>query len=402
MPILAYQAMDKSGALATGQVEAENEQQATERLHKMGLLVLDLKEARTSPFKGLFQGRRKVKIGELSLFSRQLAALLDAGIPLTRALFTLNRQSDNPTLRDAVGKVARNVEGGMGLSEALKEYPHVFNNLYVSMINAGEVGGSMELMLRNLSHQLENEKSLNDQVRSATFYPLVVASFAIVVILGMLIFLVPIFKTFIPQGVAMPLPTRIVFGTSDSVRHWWFLYLLGIAALVAGMRFYLSSASGSRAWDRVKFRLPAFGPLFHKAVIARFSRTLSTLLSGGIPVMQALEAAGPASGNSLVEDAVRSARDKIQEGKSIAGPLEESGIFPPMVVQMVAVGEESGTLSTLLGRVAEFYEAEVAAMTKGLTALIEPIMMIIVGCLIGGMVVSMYLPIFTVITSVGR
>jgi type IV pilus assembly protein PilC len=402
MPIFAYQVMDKSKDLATGQVEAENEQQAIERLHKMGLVVLDLKEARTSPFKGMLQGRRKVKIAELSLFSRQLAALLDAGLPLTRALFTLNRQSDNPTLRDAVGEVARDVEGGMSLSEALKKYPHVFNNLYVSMINAGEVGGSMGLMLSNLSQQLENEKGLADQVRSATFYPLVVVSFAIVVILGMLIFLVPIFKTFIPQGVAMPLPTRIVFGVSDSVLHWWFLYLLGIAALAAGVRFYLRSPFGRRTWDRVKFRLPAFGPLFHKAVVARFSRTLSTLLSSGMPVLQALEAAGPASGNSLVEEAVRAAGDKIQEGKSIAGPLEESGMFPPMVIQMVAVGEESGTLSNLLGRVAEFYESEVATMTKGLTALIEPIMIIIVGCLIGAMVVSMYLPIFTVVTSSGR
>ncbi|MHB1042033.1 MAG: type II secretion system F family protein [Eubacteriales bacterium] len=399
MPIFTYQVIDKSGALATGQVEAENEQMAAGRLRKMGLKALDIKEVRTSPLKGMFQARRKVKIGELSLFSRQLAAMLDAGIPLTRALFTFSRQADNPTLRITLGDVARNVEGGTGFSAALKDYPAIFSNLYISMVHAGEVGGSMELMLRNLSEQLEHEKNLKDQVRSATFYPLLVISFAVLVLVGMLFFIVPMFMNFLPQGVAVPLPTRIVFGASESVRHWWFLYLLVIAALVAGMRFYIHSPQGGRAWDRVKFRVPAFGTLFHKAVIARFSRTFSTLLSGGIPVLQALEAAGPASGNILVADAVKSAVEKIQEGTSIAVPLEESGMFPPMVIQMVAVGEESGTLSNLLSRVAEFYEAEVTAMTKGRTALIEPIMIIVVGCLIGAMVVSMYLPIFMVVTS---
>ncbi len=402
MSVFSYQAVEKSGSVTSGQLEAENETAAIGKLRGLGLTVLEIGEVKPSPLKNMFRVRRKVNLGELGLFSRQLAAMLDAGIPLTRALFTLGRQSGNPALQDAVENVARSVEGGMGFSDALKGYPGIFNDLYVNMIQAGEVGGTLEEMLKHLSNQLEREKNLRDQIRTASIYPLLIIVFAVSVLLMMLIFIVPTFEKMLPGEAYLPLPTRIVFGASASIRQLWFLYILAGAGMALGVRRYLRSPAGKRAWNAVKFRLPVFGSLFHKAAVARFSRTLSTLLSGGIPVLQALDSAGPASGSGLMMEAVESAAEKIQEGKSIAGPLEESGLFPPMVIQMVAVGEETGTLAFLLGRVADFYESEVASITKSLTSLIEPLMVIVVGVLVGGMVISIYLPIFLVVTQAGR
>lgn len=396
--LFAYEVVDKTGSLITGKMEADHEMAAAEQLRKQGLTVVEVNAVQKSAGLALFKSKKKVGIGDLCLFSRQLAAMLDAGIPLTRALFTLSKQVTNPTLREAVGEVARNVEAGASFSEALGAYPDIFPYIYTSMVRAGEVGGSLDDVLQRQAQQLEQDKSLRDSVRSATMYPIVVLCFALMVLTGMLLFIVPVFVGFFPAGASLPLPTRIIVGVSDFMRNWWFVVLPGLVALVPAARYYMRSPSGSRAWDRMKFRIPVFGGLLHRAVIARFARTLSTLLAGGIPVVQALETAGPASGNTMLADAVAMTTEKIQEGKSIAGPLDESGIFPPMVIQMVAVGEETGSLPTLLTRIAEFYEAEVATMTKGLTAMIEPLMIIFVGITVGFILVSMYLPIFSVVT----
>jgi len=402
MGLFAYQVVDKSGGLAGGQLEAESEWAAAERLRKMGFTVVDLSELRVSPAKHLFKVRkRRVGIGDLSIFTRQLASMLDAGIPLTRALYTLSRQAPKPALREAVEEAARAVEGGMGFSDALRAHPDIFSSLYVGMIDAGEVGGSLVEMLRRLAEQLERDKSLRDNIRSATFYPVLILCFATLVVLGMMFFIVPLFVNFFPAGLELPLATKIIVGLSESLRHFWYFWILGVAGIVFGIRYYVNSPSGRRAWDRLKFRVPAFGPVFHRATTARFLRTLATLLGGGIPVLQALEASGAAAGNSLVAEAAAAAAEKIQEGKSIAGPLEESGFFPPMVIQMVAIGEESGALPFLLTRVAEFYEEEVATMTKGLAAVIEPLMIIFVGCIVAVIILSLYLPIFLVVTTVG-
>jgi type IV pilus assembly protein PilC len=400
--LYAYQVVDRTGSPVYGRLEAENEEAVVDRLRQMGYIVVEVGAVTPSIFRVAFRSRRKVAVGDLALFSRQLAAMLGAGIPLTRGLFTLARQITNPALRDAVEDAARNVEGGMSFGDALAAHPHVFPSLYVSMVRAGEVGGTLEEVLNRLAEQLERDKALRDQIRSATFYPTVVVCFAILVLLGMMFFIVPIFMKFFPAGMTLPLPTRIIIAVSNSLRHWWFLWFLGTGATVFGIRAYLRSPAGSRTWDHVKFRLPVFGPLVHRAVIARFCRTFATLLAGGIPVLQALETAGPASGNTLVAEAVSAAGERIQEGKSIAAPLAESGVFPPMVIEMINVGEESGNVPSLLTRVADFYEAEVAALSKGLAAMIEPILIIFVGCLVGVMVISLYLPIFLVVTSVGR
>ena len=269
------------------------------------------------------------------------------------------------------------------------------------MIQAGEVGGTLEESLLRLSDQLQKDKTLKDNIRSASFYPIMVLCFAAIILTIMMVFIVPIFINMFPAGTELPFLTKIIVVLSELIRSYWYLWIIGIVAIILGIRYYLKSPSGSYQWDKTKLKLPIFGSLIQKAVLARFSRTLSTLLSGGIPVLQALEVSGPASGNLLVAEAVNNAREKIQEGRSIAEPLDESGMFPPMVIHMIAVGEETGSLSTLLTKIAEFFEDEVTTMTKGLTSLLEPILLIVIGILVGGMVVALYLPIFTAITSVG-
>ncbi|WP_027365573.1 type II secretion system F family protein [Desulfotruncus alcoholivorax] len=402
MPLYTYEAIDAKGVPVSGKMEAEQENSAVAKLRKMGYMVIDLAEVKNTSFTFTLFRRRKIKTGDISFFSRQLAAMLVAGIPLTRCLFTLQEQTSNPTLSNIIGEVARSVESGASFSDALRAYPETFSSMYVDMIKAGEISGSIEEMLRRLSDQLERSKHLKDQIRAATFYPSVVLIFAFCVVMALMLFVVPIFVGFFPEGVSLPLPTRIVVGVSNVLRSYWYLCFLGMIGFIFGLRYYLSGPNGKKAWDILRFRLPVLGELFKKTTVAAFSRTLSTLLSGGIPVLQALEAAGPASGSIQVAEAVKQAGQGIQEGQSIASLLKKSEFFPPMLVNMVAVGEETGQLSTLLGRVADFYEEEVAAMTKGLTAMLEPVLLIVVGITIGSIVIAVYLPIFTVVTSVGR
>ncbi len=401
LAVYEYEVINKSGEIVTGSVEAEQQTQAVDKLKGMGFRIIDLKEERKSAFATLFQFRQGVGIAELALFSRQLAAMLDAGVPLTRALYTLSEQSENQTMSKAVAQIASSVEGGMSLTESMRAHPKIFGDLYIGMIRAGEVGGTLEATLERLSDQLQKDKTLRDNIKSATFYPGVVAGFAVVLLITMLVFLVPVFMGFFPEGLELPFLTRMIIGLSESIRFFWYLYLMVIALLIMGVRYFFRSPTGKRQWDKVKFKLPVFGSLIHKATIARFSRTFATLVNGGIPVMQALETSGATSGSMIVTEEVKGVAEKIQDGKNIAEPLKETGLFPPMVVQMVAIGEETGALPDLLNKIAEFYEEEVATITKGLSSLLEPILLVIVGVVVGIMLVSLYLPIFTAVTQVG-
>ncbi|MBC9784954.1 type II secretion system F family protein [Heliobacterium chlorum] len=402
MPLFQYEVLDSAGTINNGKLEAEDEFAAVSRLRKMGYTIIELEESRKPIFPGLLQIGKKVKVGELLLFSRQLAAMLDAGIPLTRSLFTLSAQAENPQFSQVINEVARNVEGGMSFSESLRAYPEVFSPMYADMVRAGETGGVLEEMLGRLAVQLEKDKILRDSLKSAMLYPSVILVFAVVVVLAILLFVIPIFKGFFPKDIVLPLPTKVIFSLSDSLHGYWYLYIFTVAAVLFGIQSYTSSESGKRLWDRVKFRLPVFGNLLMKATIARFARTLSTLLAGGIPVLQALDAAGPATGSYQVAKAVKDASSSIQEGKSIARPLRESGFFPPMVTDMIAVGEETGQISSLLNRLAEFYEEEVAIMSKGLTAMLEPILVMVIGVIVGSIILAVYMPIFTTITQGAR
>lgn len=401
MAYYSYECLDKNGQLINGQISAEGISQAVDKLKRMGLSVIDLKENKPKKKSSFFSNEKKPTITDLALFSRQLAAMLAAGIPVTRALLTLSQQAENKMLKEALETIHSNVEGGMNLTEAFSLYPHIFNDLYISMINAGETGGMLEASLLRLSEQLQKEKVLRDEVKSAISYPRTIAIFALVMFVAMVVFLVPVFQKFIPETSDIPAITQLIFNLSASWRNYYYIWIAAITAIVSGFILFAKSKTGRDLWEKNKFRMPVFGMLLLKTVIARFTRTLSTLLRGGITVVQALESAGPTSGSALVSETVKKTVQGIEEGRSIASTFEQSGLFPPMVTQMVAVGEESGTLPELLEKIAEFYEQEVQTTTKGLQALIQPIAIIVIGLLVGGMLVALYLPIFTTVSSSG-
>lgn len=395
-----YEAINKSGEVVTGRLEAEGQEGVLERLRGMGLMPMEVKEVKESSLLGSLKFASKVKLGDLSLFSRQLAAMINSGIPLTRALHTLSKQVTNKTLGSALGEIARNVEGGVSFSEALKGYPDIFSELYVNMISAGEAGGSLEATLGRLSTQLQKDKELRDNIKSASFYPMAVMAFAVIILLAMLFFLVPIFVGFFPADAELPGPTRIIIAASDGLQNYWYIIFPLFFLVIFAIRSYAKSDTGKRKLDRVKLRLPVFGELIQKSVIASFARTFSTMMSTGVPVVSALEASGNATGNTMVIEATKIAGEKIQEGSTVSAPLEESGVFPPMVTHMISVGEETGDIPDMMDKVADFFEEEVATMTKGLTSLIEPLMLVVIGILVGGMLIALYLPIFTVITQI--
>ncbi|UMZ73512.1 type II secretion system F family protein [Natranaerofaba carboxydovora] len=402
MATYSYEIVDRSGAISTGNIEAESENEAVERLRGMGYYITEIKEVKSSSFNQLqnLTPRKKVKLADLSMFSRQLASMLEAGIPLARSLATLSKQTTSPTLKKTIEEVADSVESGNSFSDSLSEHPRVFSNLYVGMVNSGEVGGNLEEALTRLSDQLDKDKALQDNIKSATFYPIMVVAFAFLILLAMMIFVVPIFVEMFPPDTVLPLPTRIVIAFSDSLRFFWYIWLLMGVLIAASVRYYIRSSTGGYFISRIKLKLPVFGDLFQKALVARFARTLATLLAGGLPVLQALESASQSSGSVILEEHVDAAKEQIQEGSNIADPLAESAMFPPMVIQMISIGEESGQLSSLLDRIADFYEKEVESLTKGLTAMLEPFLLVFIGVVVGGIVISLYLPIFTAITEV--
>jgi len=400
MASFQYEAVNRTGEVVSGRLEAEEQAGVVEKLRGMDLMPVEIKEVKQSSLFGQLKIASRVKLGDLSLFSRQMAAMLNSGIPLTRAVFTLSRQVTNSTLALALNEIGRNVEGGISFSEALKGYPDIFSDLYINMVSAGETGGNLESTLNRLSHQLQKDKELRDNIKSALMYPVAVLAFAIVIMFAMLFFLVPIFVGFFPPDAAIPLPTQIIISLSEALQAYWYIVFPVLILIVLALRAYAKSEGGKRSLDRIKFRLPIFGQLIQKTVIASFARTFSTMMATGLPVVQSLDASGKATGNTMVIDATSMAGEKIQEGSSVAAPLEESGIFPPMVTHMIAVGEETGDIPDMMEKVAVFFEEEVATMTKGLTSLIEPLMLVVIGVLVGGMLIALYLPIFTVITEI--
>lgn len=399
MPIYNYECMNKQGELITGEISAETTAIAAERLRASGYAVLELVEYKEKKKSSFLSNEKKVKLSDITLFSRQLAAMLSAGIPVTRALFTLSRQAENPTLRNALETISKNVEGGMGLADAFSAFPDIFSKLYVSMLKAGEIGGNLENTLLRLSDQLQKEKQVKDNIKSATSYPKMIGIFTVVIFVAMLVLMVPTFQGFIPETAEIPGMTQFIFNVSESVRTRWYIWIGVIGVITASIVLFFKSKTGHDLWENVKLKLPILGPIMLKSVIARFTRTLSTLLEGGIPVVQALESAGPTSGSDVLAETVKLATKRIEEGKTIASTLEESEVFPPMVTHMIAVGEESGTLPSLLDKLAEFYEEEVDVTTKSLQALIQPVLLIFIGVLVGGMLLALYLPMFTSVTS---
>lgn len=402
MPTFSYECMNKQGQVIAGIISSDTVASAVEKLRSSGYAILDIKEQKQKTRSSFLSTEKKVKLSDITLFSRQLAAMLGAGIPVTRAINTLSRQRENPTLRNALEDISRNIEGGMSLTDAFSAYPKIFPPIYISMLRAGEIGGTLEKTLLRLSEQLQKEKQIKDNIKSATSYPKMIGIFTVVVFTAMLVFMVPTFQGFIPDTVEIGGITRFIFNLSESVRTKWYIWVASIILVVSSVMAFLKSRTGHDLWEKVKLKMPIFGPIIVKSVVARFTRTLATLLEGGIPVVQALENAGPTSGSDVVAETVKLATKRIEEGKTIASTLEESEVFPPMVTHMIAVGEEAGTLPDLLDKVAEFYEEEVDVATKGLQALIQPILLIFIGALVGGMLIALYMPMFNSVASMSR
>jgi type IV pilus assembly protein PilC len=361
-------------------------------------MVIDVKEQGVAQ-KDLLEAFKKVKAGDLVVFTRQFATMINAGLPIVRSLYVLSEQTENPKLQEVVTAVRKDVEAGLALSEALEKHPKVFSKLYVEMVRAGEIGGILDGVLLRIADQLEDDQELRRKVKSAMTYPVVVLVLAVLAASFMLIFIVPIFATmFEDLGGTLPLPTRVAMGISGVLTSIFGVFIYG--ALIGGVVFFLrwkSTENGRKWWGKVSLKLPAkIGDVIQKVALARFARTLGTLSAAGVPILQAIEITAVSSGNWVVENALLKTREAIREGIPIYKPLESEPIFPPMVTRMIAVGEETGDLDGMLTKIAEFYESEVDATVKALTSIIEPLMIVVVGGIVGGIIVAMYLPMFKI------
>jgi type IV pilus assembly protein PilC len=404
MPTFAYSAINAQGVEQTGEISATDLSSARDALRGSGLLADWLQELKapvtTDASRGFFGRRKRVKAKSLQVFSRQFATMIEAGLSVVTALVVLEQQTDDTALGAIIADVRERVEGGAFLSEAMAAHPDTFNRLYVSMVEAGEAAGVLDTVLDRVATQIEKEQKIKRRVKGAMMYPIVVLSFATLVLAGMLMFLVPVFtKIFDSLGGDLPTLTQFVVTLSDAQRQYWFIIFPSIAAAAWGFLRWKKSESGRKVWDRFKLRIPmTVGQVVRKVSMARWSRTLSTLISAGVDIVKALEITAQTSGNWVVENETARLRVRVQEGATIAQPLIESSVFPPMVSQMVKIGEESGELEKMLGKVADFYEDEVDASIQALTSIIEPLMMIAVGIMVGVIVIAMYLPMFKLLT----
>ncbi len=387
----------------TGEVTGDSKLAVAADLKRKGLTVLRLEEKRGAiSFKGLMESSTKIKTRDKAVFARQFATMIQSGLAVLRALYVLEEQTQNPRFKKIIASVRSDVESGMSLSDAMERYPVAFDKLYVSMVRSGEIGGSLDQALNRLANQLEKDDSIRRTVKSAMAYPVMILSFAVLVMVGMLLFIIPIFsRMYADLGGELPSLTRIMMGLSNMMKGYWYILLPALIGLVYGFKRWKKSDKGQRVWDRIKLKLPMkLGPVIQKIAVARFSRTMATLVSSGVPILQAIEITGKTSGNTVIEDAMLDVRESVRSGESIAKPLSRVSVFPPMVTHMISIGEETGALDSMLNKVADFYEDEVDSTIKSLTSILEPIMMIVVGGLVGLIVVSMYLPMFNMMNLV--
>ena len=397
MSTYVFKAMDLAGVKARGELEADSKQIVSDQLKQRGLIVLDIADKHASREIELAFLKR-VKAGDLAVFSRQLSTMINSGMSILRALYVLEEQTESKFLRETIVAVRKDVEAGLPLSDAMARHPKVFSTLFVAMTRAGEAGGVLEDSLMRLANQLEKDASLRRQIKSAMIYPALVITFAVGVMLALVAFLVPVFEGVFKQfGGELPAITKVSVGMSHAVTgYWWLLILLTAGALVSFFK-WKSSAWGRPQWDRFRLRVPMkIGTIVQQVAVARWSRTFASLTSAGVPLLQALEITGKTGGNVTIEEAMDGVIASVKRGGTIAAPLAQAPIFPTMVHHMVGVGEESGALDSMLEKIAEFYEDQVEASVKALTSILEPIMIIVIGGIVGFIVISMYMPLFTV------
>ena len=393
-----YQATDIAGIPYKGEIVGESKASVTDELKSRGLVIKKLDEKATGLQMELKLGSKKVKANDLTIMTRQLSVMVSSGMTLLRAFYVLEEQIEHPKLKETLAKVREDIEAGLTLSDALERHPKIFNPLYVAMVRAGETGGILEDTLNRIANQLEADDSLRRQVKSAMMYPAVVLTFALIVMIALIAFIVPVFVgVFKDFGGELPMITQFTVGLSNALTGQWYLFIGGAVAIVWSFRKWRKSSWGRPQWDKLRMKIPMkIGVTVQKVALARWSRTFSALYGAGVPIMTAIEVTGKTSGNWVIEQAMIDVVESVKSGGQIATPLRESDVFPPMVSQMITVGEETGGLDTMLNKVADFYEDEVAAAVKALTSILEPIMIVFVGAIVGFVVIAMYMPMFKV------
>ena len=403
MASFAYTAINAEGLELFGELNAPDVQAAREQLRVRGLLAQELRERPSAGEEGVRTAFKKVKPKSLQIFSRQFATMIEAGLNVVSALVILEEQTDDKYLAAVTSELRADVEGGLLLSQAMARHPKVFSRLYVSMVEAGEAAGILDQVLDRVAFQIEKETQIKRRVKGAMIYPTVVLVFATLVLIGMLMFLVPVFVNIFDQlGGQLPTLTQWVVNASDFLRSRFYIVFPVIGLAIFGIRKYKRTEPGRQLWDRIKLRIPMkIGQVVLKVTMARFSRTLSTLVAAGVDIIKALEITAQTSGNWVVEQALGEVRARVHEGVPIAQPLVENAVFPPMVSQMVKIGEETGELEKMLAKIADFYEDEVDASIQSLTSIVEPIMMLLVGLMVGVIIIAMYLPMFKMLSLIG-
>ncbi|MCP3952533.1 MAG: type II secretion system F family protein [Desulfobacterales bacterium] len=402
MPVFIWKGKNKSGATQKGELEATSIEIAQSQLARMKIANPKVKPKPKDLFENVSFMQPKVTQKDVIMFCRQFSTMIDAGLPIIQCLDILQSQQDNPSFKKTLKTIKESVEAGQTLAEALKKYPAQFDTLFVNMVAAGEAGGILDTILQRLSAYMEKAAKLKAQVKGAMTYPAITMAVAVIVVAVIMIFVIPVFeKMFADFGGALPVPTQIVVTASEYCRSYWYVVAGGLVAFFFAFKKFYATEKGRGVADAASLKLPIIGPLLRRVAVAKFTRTMGTMLSSGVAILESLEIVAKTAGNKTVEEAIYYTRGGIAEGRTMSDPLMESGVFPPMVCQMISVGESTGALDSMLIKIADFYDEEVDQAVENLTAAIEPVMMVFMGVVIGGLVVSMYLPIFKMAGAVG-
>ncbi len=401
MPIYQWEGKTTKGAVKKGETEAENEASIRNQLRQQNIMPTKI-APKGKEFRFSFPKKKKVQPRPVAIFTRQLATMIDAGLPLVQSLEILSSQQDHKVFKEIIREIREDVEGGSTFAGALKKHPGAFNDLYTNLVVAGEEGGILDTILNRLAVYIEKAEALKKKVKSALIYPATIVGVAVIVVMILLIFVIPVFDSmFKSAGQQLPLPTLITVTLSKLMKKYIVVIIPVFILLIFSFKKYYQTENGRAFVDLLLLKMPVFGPLFQKIAVARFSRTLGTLVSSGVPILDGLNIVSKTSGNKTIETAIMNARTSIREGETIAEPLNRSGNFPPMVIQMISVGEATGALDNMLSKIADFYEDEVDVAVGNLTSMMEPLLMVFLGVVIGGVVISMYLPIFQMASAVG-
>ena len=402
MPVFVWKGVNRKGKKKRGELEAENENIVRLTLKRQGIENPRIKPKPKDLFENIKFLQPRVTEKDIVVMTRQFATMIDAGLPLVQCLEILYSQQDNRTFKKILKDIKEDVEGGSTFADALKQHPEVFDDLFVNLVAAGEVGGILDIILNRLAAYIEKAAKLKKKVKGAMTYPIVVLLIAVLVVAIILIFVIPVFQSmFADFGKALPVPTQIVVNISFFVKTYILYMMVAVGVLIFVFRRFYKTERGRALVDQMVLKLPVFGMLIRKVAVAKFTRTLGTMISSGVPILDSLEIVAATAGNKTIEEAIRETRQSISEGRTIAEPLADSEVFPAMVVQMISVGEATGALDTMLGKIADFYDDEVDAAVEALTAMLEPFMMVFLGGTIGGLVVSMYLPVFQMAGAMG-